>query len=90
MKPMSDTAQSVLIFLLVLSPLYIPIAVTIVAAIGNRRETMGTGSRPTAAGSHTSIAGEEPQPLAGSRSLSAITPRPHVDSPPTESDTEAA
>jgi hypothetical protein len=86
---MSDTAQSALIFLLVLSPLYIPIAVTIVAAIGNRRETMGMRSRPTAASS-LSVAGKEPQPLAGSRSPSAITPRPHVDSAPTESDTEAA
>jgi hypothetical protein len=31
-----------------------------------------------------------PQPLAGSRSPSAITPRPHADPAPTESDTEAA
>jgi hypothetical protein len=87
---MSDTAQSVLIFLLVLSPLYIPIAVTIVTAVGNRRETMGTGSRSTAASSHTFVAGEEPQPLAGSRFPSTMTPRPKIDTPPTESDTEAA
>jgi hypothetical protein len=86
---MSDTAQSVLIFLLVLSPLYIPMAVTIVAAIGNRHETMGMRSRPTAASS-MSVASEELQPLAGTISPSAITPRPHVDSEPTESDTEAA
>ena len=86
---MSDTAQSVLIFLLVLSPLYIPMAVTIVAAIGNRRETMGMGSRPTAASS-MSVAGKEPRPLAGRSAPSAITPRPHLDPTPTESDTEAA
>ena len=30
------------------APLYIPIAVTLVAAIGNRREMLGTGSRSTA------------------------------------------
>jgi hypothetical protein len=87
---MSDTAQSVLIFLFVLSPLYIPIAVTIVAAVADRRETVRTRSRATAASSHTAVVGEVPQPLAGSRSPSAITPRPHADPAPTESDTEAA
>ncbi|MDT5047022.1 MAG: hypothetical protein QOG75_2885 [Mycobacterium sp.] len=90
MNPMSDTAQSVLIFLLVLSPLYIPIAVTIVAAVTERRETVHTRSRATAASSHPAIAGEEPQPLAVSSAPSAITPRPHVDPQSTESDTEAA
>jgi hypothetical protein len=87
---MSDTAQSLLIFLLVLWPLYIPIAVTIAGAIADWRETMRTRWRSTAATSQPAIAGEEPQPLAGSRYPSAITPRPHLDAPPTESDTEAA
>ena len=87
---MSDTAQSALIFLLVLSPLYIPIAVTIVAAIGDRRETMRTRSPVTVSGSHPPIAGEVPQPLAGSTAPSAITPRPRLDPTPAESDTEAA
>ena len=87
---MSDTAQSVLIFLLVLSPLYIPIAVTIVAAVADRREIMSTRSRAKAAGSHPPIAGEVPQPLAGSTAPSAITPRPRLDPTPAESDTEAA
>ncbi|PXW99888.1 hypothetical protein [Mycolicibacterium moriokaense] len=71
---MSDTAQSVLIFFLVLSPLYIPIAVTLVAAIADRRETVRTRLRDTAANSHAAIAGEEPQPLAGSRSPAAMAP----------------
>ena len=71
---MSDTAQSVLIFFLVLSPLYIPIAVTIVAAVADRRETVRTQSRETAASSRPAIAGEEPQPLAGSRSPSVVEP----------------
>jgi hypothetical protein len=87
---MSDTAQSVLIFLLVLSPLYIPIAVTIVAAIGNRRESMDPGSRSTAVASQPAIAADEPQALPGSRSPSVTTTRPHADPPSTESDTEAA
>jgi hypothetical protein len=86
---MSDTARTVLIFLLVLSPLYIPIAVTIVAAVADRRETAYTRSRATAASSHTAVAGDEPQPLAVSSAPSPITPRPHVDPPSTES-TEAA
>jgi hypothetical protein len=87
---MSDTAQSALIFLLVLSPLYIPIAVTIVAAVADRRETAYTRSRASAASSDTAVAGDEPQPLAVSSAPSAMTPRPHVDPPSTESDTEAA
>jgi hypothetical protein len=87
---MSDTAKSLLIFLLVLSPLYIPMAVTIVGAIADRRETMRTRWRSTAATSHTAVAGEESQPLPDSRYPSAITLRPHLDPPPTESDTEAA
>jgi hypothetical protein len=87
---MSDTARSVLIFLLVLSPLYIPIAVTIVAAITDRSETMRTRSPVTRATSQPSVASEEPQPLADSRYPSAIAPRPHLDPPPNESDTEAA
>jgi hypothetical protein len=72
---MSDTAKSLLIFLLVLSPLYIPIAVTIVGAIADRRETIRTRWRSAAATSRPAI---------------AITPRPHLDAPLTESDIEAA
>ena len=88
---MSDTAKSLLIFLLVLSPLYIPIAVTIAGAIADWRETMRTRSRSKVPTSRPAIAGEEPQPLAASSTYpSAITPRPHLDAPPTESDTEAA
>ena len=87
---MSDTAQSLLIFLLVLLPLYIPIAVTIVAAIGDWRETMHRRWWSTAATAQLAIAGEEPQPLPGGRYPLARTPRPHLDAPPTESDTEAA
>jgi hypothetical protein len=87
---MSDTARSMLIFLLLPSPLYIPIAVTIVAAIADWRDTMRTRWRSTAATSHPASAGGEPQPLPGSRYPSAITPRPHVDPRPTRTDTEAA
>ena len=71
---MSDTAQSVLIFFLVLSPLYIPIAVTIVAAVADRRETVRTRSRATAASSHAAVPGENPQLLAGSRSPAVMAP----------------
>ena len=71
---MSNAAQCVLIFLLVLSPLYIPIAVTIVAAIGDWREAMRTRSLATAASSYPTVADEEPQPLAGTRYPSPIAP----------------
>lgn len=87
---MSDTARCLLIFLLLPSPLYIPIAVTIVAAIADWRETLRTRWRSAEATSHPAIAIEEPQPLPGSRYPEAMTPRPQLDPAPTQSDTEAA
>jgi hypothetical protein len=86
---MSDTARFLLIFLLMPAPLYIPIAVTIVAAIADWRETLRM-RWSTKASSHPAIAIEEPRPLPGSRYPAAITPRPQLDPPPTQADTEAA
>jgi hypothetical protein len=86
---MSDTVQSLLIFLLVLSPLYIPIAVTIVGTVAEWRETMRTRSPVTAATSNTAIA-DEPQTLPDTRPPSARVPMPALEALPTESDTEAA
>jgi hypothetical protein len=87
---MSDTVRSLLIFLLVPSPLYIPIAVTLVGVIADWRKAIGTRRRFTAATAHPVFADAEPQLVPDSRYPSAISPRPHLDPQPTESDTEAA
>jgi hypothetical protein len=87
---MSDIVPGLSILLLVLSPLYIPVAVTIAGAIANWRKALRTRSRIATTASHLLAAGEEPQPLPDSRYPKAITPRPHRDPLPAKSDTEAA
>lgn len=71
---MSDTVQCVSIFLLVLSPLYIPIAVTVVGAVTDWREAARTESRATAARSYPAVADADPQPLVDNRYLAPMAP----------------
>ena len=87
---MSDTARFVLIVLLMPAPLYIPIVVTVVAAIAGWRETLRTRWGSPEATSHPAIAIEEAQPLPGSRYPAAMTPPPQLDPVPTQRDIEAA
>jgi hypothetical protein len=55
---MSDTAQAILIFLLLPSPLYIPIAVTVVAAITNWRNALRERTRATVTNSPSAAAAQ--------------------------------
>ena len=87
---MPGTAQCLLIFLLVLSPLYIPVAVTVAAAIGDRRNAIRRRWRATVPRSDRVASAEERTPPPGSGDRSAVPPRHHLDPVLTNSDAEAA
>ena len=88
---MSDYVKGILIILLVLSPLFVPVAVTIVAAISERRGKLrALRLAKTRTDSSSTVVGQRLKDVVATKSWSTTRTRPRLDARQVNSDTGAA